>query len=121
VAPIPSPRKNQIRYHGFFGPNAKIRGELVPSAEADMKEGASTKIHRLRFAKLMARVFGIDILQCPRCNSRMQLISFVQDPKSARDILNSLKMSTAPPDISGPADYMVCFEEDADVFMDDAQ
>jgi hypothetical protein len=29
VALIPPPRKNQIRYHGFFGPNAKLRAELV--------------------------------------------------------------------------------------------
>ncbi len=46
----------------------------------------------------MARVFSIDILECPRCKSRMQLISCVQDPKAVRDILRSLRMSTAPPD-----------------------
>lgn len=46
----------------------------------------------------MARVFSIDILECPRCQSPMQLISCVQDSKAVRDILRSLKMSTATPD-----------------------
>lgn len=116
VALIPPPRKNQIRYHGFFGPNAKLRRELLPSAQS-----VSRKIHRPEFAKLMARVFGIDVLQCPRCSSTMQIISFVNELRAIRNILRSLKMSTAPPEVSRPAEYTVCYDEKAEPFMEDAQ
>jgi hypothetical protein len=32
----------------------------------------------------------------------MQRISFIQDPKAILDILRSLKMGTAPPDVEEP-------------------
>ena len=47
----------------------------------------------------MARVFDSDLLECPRCKSRMQVISFLQDTEAILEILKSLKMSIAPPDI----------------------
>jgi hypothetical protein len=98
VAIIPPPRKNQIRYHGFFAPNSNERKEIIATKAVDNHSRADKKIRRPAFASLMARVFSIDILECPRCQSPMQLISCVQDPKAVRDILRSLKMSTAPPD-----------------------
>jgi len=62
VAIIPPPRKNLIRYHGFFTPNGEIRGELVRSIQAKPNESASVKISRPGFAKLMSRVCDIDVL-----------------------------------------------------------
>jgi len=121
VALIPYPRKNQIRYHGFLGPNAKARSELVLKPMELSNEGTCTKILRPNFAELMSKIFGIDILACSRCHSRMQVISFVRDRKAVRDILNSLKMSTAPPEVFRPAEYTVCYEEEAVLFMDDGQ
>lgn len=117
VALIPPPRKNQIRYHGFLGPNAKARSELILKPN----EGTSTKVLRPGFVELMAKTFGIDILDCPRCHSRMQIISFIQDAKVIRSILKSLKMSTAPPKVARPEEYAVFYDEQADLFMDDAQ
>ncbi|MEI6789954.1 MAG: hypothetical protein WCK42_02100 [Myxococcaceae bacterium] len=43
-----------------------------------------------RWAQLLARVFGVDVLECPRCQSKMQMISFVRESKAIRDILASL-------------------------------
>lgn len=117
VALIPPPRKNQIRYHGFLGPNAKARSELILKPN----EGTSTKVLRPGFVELMAKTFGIDILDCPRCHSRMQIISFIQDAKVIRSILKSLKMSTTPPKVARPEEYAVFYDEQADLFMDDTQ
>lgn len=100
VALIPPPRKNQIRYHGFFGPNSKLRRQIIDDKDKLGYKG--NRICRPDFAKLMARVFEIDVLECPRCKSRMQRISFIQDPKAILGILRSLKMGTAPPDIAEP-------------------
>lgn len=121
VALIPPPRKNQIRYHGFFAPNAKLRGELLSIAQCSPDKSLSNKIHRPEFARLMARVFDIDVLQCPRCSSRMQIISFIKEPRAVRNILRSLKMSTAPPEVFKPTEYTVSYEEEAELPMDDAQ
>jgi hypothetical protein len=98
VALVPPPKKNLIRYHGVFGPNAELRDEVVSRKEVANKQDTDHKIRRPGFAKLMARVFEIDVLECPRCKSKIQLISFVTDPAAIRDILKSLKMSTAPPE-----------------------
>jgi hypothetical protein len=118
VALIPPPRKNLIRYHGFFGPSAEIRGALVPSTQSNPNESLSIKVSRSGFAKLLFRVFEIDVLECPRCHSRMQTISFIRDPKAIKDILTSLKMTTAPPEAVLPNEYSVDYEQ-ADLFMDD--
>ena len=48
----------------------------------------------------MLRVFGIDILTCPRCLSPMQVISFITEQVAIRNILTSLKMATAPPKLA---------------------
>ncbi|MEI6805887.1 MAG: hypothetical protein WCK49_05205 [Myxococcaceae bacterium] len=53
-----------------------------------------------RWAQLLLRVFGEDVLSCPRCESRMQLISFITERKAIVDILESLQMATAPPEIA---------------------
>ena len=107
VALIPPPRKNQIRYHGVFAPNAKLRSKVVP-ALAKQEEPAdaakpSSHVNSKDWARMMARVYDIDVLECPRCQSRMKMISFVTESKAIKDILTSLKMTTAPPPIAQAA------------------
>ncbi len=112
VAIIPPPKKNQIRYHGFFGPNSKLRQEIILNKDKLSYKPTDKKICRPDFAKLMARVFDIDVLACPRCKSGMQRISFIKDPKAIMDILKSLKMGTAPPDIYEPVTCMIEYDLD---------
>ena len=103
-----------------MGPNAKLRGKLLPYI-ARNGDQLKTKICKPKFADLMWRVFDIDVLSCPRCFSRMQIISFIKEARVITSILKSLKMSTAPPDVFRPDEYTVCYEEEADLFMDDVQ
>jgi hypothetical protein len=51
----------------------------------------------------MAHVFGIDVLQCPRCKSKLQVLSFITEPGPIGDILKSLGMATAPPEMARPS------------------
>jgi hypothetical protein len=101
---IPPPRKNMIRYHGVFAPNSALRAQIVPKPEQETleeqesTEGNSCPGQGKRWAQLLSRVFGIDVLACPGCESRMQMISFITESKAIRDILASLKMATAPPE-----------------------
>jgi hypothetical protein len=104
VALVPPPHKNQLRYHGIFAPNSKLRKAVVPpkaepeNATAGASDEPSGK--NKSYAVLMARVFEIDVLACPRCNSRMKMISFITEHKVIRNILASLKMATAPPEVA---------------------
>jgi len=45
-----------------------------------------------------ARVFALNVLECPRCRSRMRILAAIEDPVVARKILDSLGLpSRAPP------------------------
>ena len=67
------------------------------------------------WARMMARVYNIDVLECPRCQSRMKMISFVTESKAIKDILTSLKMTTAPPPI---AQASACVPEQGEIIYD---
>src|SRR5437667_9832756 len=52
----------------------------------------------IRGLQLMARVFALNVLECPRCRSRMRILAAIEDPVVARKILDSLGLpSRAPP------------------------
>jgi len=110
VALVPPPRKNQVRYHGVFAPNASLREEIVPTPESGEPQPKTAPVEaakpghptrkRLGWAKLMARVFGIDVIECPRCKSKLQVLSFITEPDVIKNILKSLGMATAPPEMA---------------------
>jgi len=42
-------------------------------------------------------VFGIDVLQCPRCSCRMQRIAFLTQPRVIRRFLDAIAKRDEPP------------------------
>ena len=46
---------------------------------------------RSAWARLIAKVYEIDPLLCPRCGSEMRLIAVITDPAEARTILRHPK------------------------------
>ena len=47
----------------------------------------------------MAKVFGFDVLECPRCGQKgMQRLAFITQPSAIRSILASVGLATAPPE-----------------------
>lgn len=103
---IPPPRKNQIRYHGVFAPNSKWRAQIIPQPTQDVSEETDSTASQKcagsgkRWAQLLARVWGVDVLSCPWCESRMQRIAFITERRAVVAILESLQMTTAPPEIA---------------------
>ena len=54
--------------------------------------------HRyLDWASLLRRVYGEDILTCPKCGSQREIIAFIENPEVARKILEHLALPTAAP------------------------
>lgn len=103
VAIVPPPNKNMIRYSGVFASNSRLRKQIVPKPQDETCEEPEPSQHPSTkkpwsWAKLMRRVFEVDVRECPRCKSQMQTISFITEGNVIRDILASLRMATAPPE-----------------------
>ena len=49
------------------------------------------------WAGLMQRSFGFDVLACPRCGGRLELIALIEDPRVIRRILNHLGLPAEVP------------------------
>ncbi len=45
----------------------------------------------------MRRVWGLDVLECPRCNGRARVIALIDDPAIVAAILRHLGLPTTPP------------------------
>jgi hypothetical protein len=95
-----------IRFHGVLAPNAKLRSAIVPQP-ADNKSAASVDHAdtpgpaapgRMSWARLLKRVFDIDIEHCPHCGGRLKIIAAIEDPAAIVAILTHLHLpARAPP------------------------
>jgi len=59
-----------------------------------------SKASLYRWAMLLARIFEVFPLICPKCEAPMRIISFIQDRHSIRKILNYINEPSEPPVIS---------------------
>jgi hypothetical protein len=51
---------------------------------------------------LLKKVFAIDVLACPECSGRLEIIAFIADRGTAKKILEHLELdSTGPPRAAG--------------------
>jgi hypothetical protein len=69
------------RFHGVLAPNAKLRSKIVPApAErateppTDHAQGQG-EIPRMSWARLLKRVFDIDVERCPNCGGALKIIA----------------------------------------------
>jgi len=64
----------------------------------------------------MNRTMGLEVLDCPRCHRRMELITAIEDPAVARKILDHLNLPARPPPRGGPGRPLrsPCLERSAD-------
>jgi len=69
AALVPRPRLHLIRFHGVLAPHARLRAAIVPGAAENTSEHAAEHAHgapaRLSWARLLKRVFAIDVEHCP--------------------------------------------------------
>ena len=49
------------------------------------------------WAELLRRVFGIEVLVCPRCSGIRRVLAAIHDPDAARRVLGALGLSAAVP------------------------
>jgi hypothetical protein len=77
---------------------------MSPRAEASELTTVSHAFCHTAWARLIAKVYEIDPLVCPRCGSEMILIAVITDPAQVRTILRHLlKIGRAPPGLDASA------------------
>ncbi|MDP1786318.1 MAG: transposase [Nitrosomonas sp.] len=115
AALVPRPRLNLIRFHGVLAPNAKLRAEIIPdgkkSKPSDANDDAphSAASVRISWARLLKRVFDIDIEQCPHCGGALKIIAAILERAAITKILDHLGLpARAPP--RAPAQIFDPFE-----------
>jgi hypothetical protein len=105
AALIPWPRAKTLRFHGVYAPHARLREKVVPAQEEGVAKRAcgcgvdDPLIHsyRLCWSELLARVFSIDVLSCPKCGSRLSRIAWILDSEAIRKILRCVGLATDSP------------------------
>ena len=69
----------------------------APAPEADTPDTAARQARGERWASLMQRTFGFDVLACPRCGGRLRLIALIEEAAVIGRILRHLGVPTEIP------------------------
>ncbi len=105
AALVPRPRLHLIRFHGVLAPNAKLRSRVVPTPppQTTTGEGDCTHAHSaplcLTWARLLKRVFDIDVEQC-QCGGQLKLIAVIEEPDVIEKILKHIGLDPQPPPLA---------------------
>jgi hypothetical protein len=98
-------RLNLIRLHGVPATNASLHAEIIPSTpvntntpSADHDPPPPLAPTRMSWARLLKRVFDIDIAKCPHSGGTLKSIAAIENHAVIAKILANLGLSArAPP------------------------
>ena len=106
---VPPPGFHMTRYYGVFASHHRLREHVIPKpavpppppqlaldfALADDSPASSPSSspwpRRIAWAKLLARVFAIDITRCRKCGGRMRVLEVVSDADAIARILHGAR------------------------------
>lgn len=119
VALIPRPKIHLTRFYGVLASHYKYRKEIVPkptpplplpglaggtelaeqlpSENHNLEPTPLTRSKRYSWARLLKRVFQIDVSKCNKCGGNTKIIASIEKPEVIEKILSHLKLPTNPP------------------------
>jgi hypothetical protein len=106
AAIVPRPRVHTTRYHGAFAPHSKNRTKVVlgktktVEASEEQTSDSASKERRMSWAKLLNRVFKIDVTKCQYCKGEVKVMAAVLQRTAIEQILKHLGLQTEVPVIS---------------------
>jgi hypothetical protein len=132
AALVPPPRQHRHRYYGVLAPNSPLRPSVtalapVPVATEPEQPSAETEADdpppaigrspaRYLWVMLLARIYEVLPLTCPKCGAEMRIIAFITEAVDLRAILEHIGEPATPPRIAsarGPPEWHEDFVEDA--------
>jgi hypothetical protein len=114
-----------LRYHGVLGPRHALRSQVVPPTppesrvrmcerrQAEEDEGNADHAPRrerrgrrkeMDWAARIFRSLKLDVLSCPRCGGRMNVIACLTQPAEIPKFLRSIGLSSEIPSRAPPRD-----------------
>ena len=103
AALVPLPRLHQVRYGGCLAPHSTLRAAIIPTPR---QQGVEEPAGRppspyWGWARLLKRVFAIDMERCPVCQQgRLRIIAAITEVSVMKKILRHLKLAVDPPPIA---------------------
>jgi len=118
AALVPPPRTHMVKYAGIFAPNHPIRKKIIlkPEVKKGFKprlveedESERKKVKNTAWARLLARIFKIDIGTCRKCGGQMEIMSAVFDPFEVERYLKHVGIARSPPVKKAVNEFEPCY------------
>jgi Putative transposase len=103
AALVPLPRVHLVRYGGCLAPHSRPRGAITPTPRQQGVEGddATSGSPCWSWARLLKRVFALDLATCPFCRQgALRIIAALTQAEVIRKMLRHLKLAADPPPIA---------------------
>jgi hypothetical protein len=103
AALVPLPHVHLVRYGGCLAPHSHLRGAILPTPRQQGLDAPDAR-HASpcwSWARLLQRVFGVEMARCPFCHQgTLRLIAVITQGEVIRKILRHLKLAADPPPIA---------------------
>jgi hypothetical protein len=100
---VPLPRVHLVRYGGCLAPHSQLRGSITPTPRQQGVEAPEARraSPRWGWARLLKRVFALDLERCPACGrGTLRLIAALIQAEVIRKMLRHLKRAADPPPLA---------------------
>jgi len=100
---VPLPRAHLVRYAGCLAPHSKLRAAIIPTPRQQGVDGEQTKTGTpyWDWARLLGRVFALDLGTCPFCRrGALRIIAALTQESVITRILRHLPLASVPPPIA---------------------
>ena len=90
---VPNKGEQMVLYYGYYSSVARGKrkkndqDELIPSI---LEPYGSSKEYKRNWAHLIQKIYEVDPLTCPKCQGRMKIIAFIEQPAIIKKILQRL-------------------------------
>ena len=112
AALVPLPRVHLVRYGGCLAPHSHLREAIIPMPRQQGldEEETDTGAPRWSWARLLKRVFALEMARCPFCQrGSLRIIAAITQGEVIRKILRHLKLSADPPPIAPARCHQAAF------------
>jgi len=103
AALVPLPRVHLVRYGGCLAPHSHLRGAIRPTPRQQGLDGeeAPPGTPYWPWARLLGRVFGLEMATCPFCRrGTLRIMAVITQEAVITRILRHLQLASVPPPIA---------------------